>query len=82
MFALKPQQHFPGQRVRQPEGDEVGDALAFDVRQEAARVDAAAEPIWRPGRNAGCKQGKLYTLEPGIAPFEVHVILSSKPGCG
>ncbi len=35
VFTFKAQQHFLGQRIREPERDEIGSALAFDVRQIA-----------------------------------------------
>ena len=82
VFALKTQQHLLGQRVRQSEGDEIGGAFTFGVWQKAARVDAATQRTWRLGRNAGCPQGKLHTLQPGIAPFEVHMFLNSRLGVG
>jgi hypothetical protein len=74
VLTLKAKQHFPWQRVRQPESDEVRGTLAFDMRKVAARVDAAAKRIgWFSG-NTGCPQGELQTLEPRIAPFEVHAL--------
>src|SRR5207247_2660722 len=51
VFALETHQHFPWQRVGQAECDEVRSALAFDMRQVAARMDAAAERIrWLRGK--------------------------------
>ncbi len=65
-FLFKPQQDLLGQRIGQPNGDEVGSPFAFDVRQITARMNARAQRIRCVGRNTVGSQRVAGALQSGV----------------
>ena len=65
-FLFKPEQDLLGQRIRQPNGDEVGGPFAFDMRQITSRMNAGAQRIRRVRRNPVGSQRVAGALQSGV----------------
>jgi hypothetical protein len=72
VFVLEAQQDFLRQRVHQPKCNKVGSALAFDVRQVPARMNAAAQRIGSLVGNAIRTELELHALQSGIGLSGIH----------